>query len=198
MTRTQPFAYDPSQIAYCTRWNRYLLQPIPTRDGEWIGEDEARRRWEEQHTGFTVVDLTRTHPSGRPQPHWTLQSASGGGGLSVLHWNTARSHTRVGFYRNVEGRLWPGQTSWWDYPDETQRYDYPDAVRRMALFLEPDGTGGIEVLDTAWSTDELILGEFDQYPDVERFWLPRPVFGDWATLVDPATGPQRNAGGYVP
>jgi len=198
VTEMQPFVYDPSRVAYCTRWNKSWLQPIPMDEGAWISEDEARHRWEESLDPFTVIDLTRTHSSGRPQPHWTLQSSSGGGGVSVSHWNAALSETRLGFRRNVEGRLWPNTTSWWDYPDETQKYDYRDAVRRMSLHLKPDGTGTARVFDAAWSTEELVIRQFDQYRDVDRFWLPRPEFGDWATLVDPATGPQRNAAGYLP
>jgi len=196
VTEKQAFVYDPSRVAYCIRWNEYLLQPIPMDEGEWISEDEARHRWEESLDPFTVIDLTRTHSSGRPQPHWTLQCA--GGAVSVSHWNAALSDTRVGFYRNIEGRLWSNKASWWDYPDETQKHVYRDAVRRMSLYLKPDGTGTAHIFDAAWSTDELLIRQFDQYRDVDRFWLLRPEFGDWATLVDPATGPQRNRAGYLP
>ena len=49
-----------------------------------------------------------------------------------------------------------------------------------------------------WSADEQLISQFRDYRDVDGLWLHRPEFGDWATLVDPATGPQRNAAGYLP
>jgi hypothetical protein len=163
-------------FAYCTGWNDKLRKPIL---GEvWLTEDQARKRFEVEHTNFQVLDPVALH--GEPPSFIILVRPDEDGWQKSERYNTAGSLVVSADLRATDGRYFVTRVWSWTYPDADKWYSMSGSTSITTVTFEPDGTGTFTLKDKLEPANSMRM-EARDIP-VDDNWVDRFEFGDWDVL----------------
>ena len=91
----------PPEFAYCTGWNHKLREQILGR--VWLTEDQARARFEVEHTYFQVLDPVVLHC--QPPSYILHVRSTPGGWQKSERYNAVRSIMVSADLRATDGRF---------------------------------------------------------------------------------------------
>lgn len=177
-------------VFYTTGWNRLTRRPVA--DHEWITAGEARDLYE-QFAGLDVVDAAVVDPNGVPQQRWVVGIGTSGG-VRVSFFDAHNTIWRQVDWDLIDGRLWRWITIDYSYPNQAQTWRQGDAINSVETHVRPDDTGKIVVHDRRKPRSEGRRVTRLSGRSLDTYWLERPVFGDWGTLVDPGPSAYEVAG----
>jgi len=169
-------------VLYTTEWNDWTGHPMPGH--RWLEEGEARAIYEGCTSMLEVVDAAVRDEARVPRARWVL-GLSPSGRVRAQFFTPAGSIWRSTDYDVVDGRLWRWISRDYTYMDDSVRHGRSEATFQIASEFRPDGTGTIDFIDK--SKPDVDRARLTEAP-VSRFWMDRPVFGQWDQLADPDYG----------
>jgi len=165
---------------YALSWNEISGRPDPG----WLTVDAAQEAYDAPvGPALVVVDGSVPLPKQAVRAAWRIRFTPDGR-VRISWMDDHGSVLRQSYFETAEGRLFRTRITDRAYPSGDQRWLMYESQTRRTLDFHADGAIFIEV----HRAGDLDVERGITTGDETAWYLDRPVFGDWAALLNPGYG----------